>query len=549
MVRVGDPDSSAAEGDSRRLVELVRGFAAGDGPHDAAGRVDRLDLPVVGVGDVDRAVVPGHAERVLEPRGAGVAVDVSEREEPRPVEGRGADDRAHPAADHPLRVGQRHRADRAALAVGDEQPFAVGREARWLCEARRSLLVGHLRQELAIDHVLETVARVGTDLGRIERHPPDLMRPRHGDVDRPAVDAEIPRAVERRLRRIADVASVGPVRDELAAFGVEPRARPRTMGLVAGARDGLDGAGGEICPAKQVILRVGDPEHVRRRDRQALWLVEARRFEVAVGAAGPARADHDLYRAAGRGCRVDLHDDDPVVAAVGDEESIGRLVEDHLSRKPKRTLRLEPLGRERRRRLVERALAAVVGDGVLQEPVEHLESQFARFPGDEVALGIDDADARPARHGVGVPDGVVGVVHHRMRDAVTEHRLADVVVELLAVELRGVDPDDDDLVRVGLLELRQLRQEVHAVDAAVGPEIQHDELAAERFDGERLLRVEPAEPGLELGRRLPLRKRMQFGIGRPAGRRHDGGDREAGGGEPRDDGSQVAGSGSHGASS
>ena len=54
-------------------------------------------------------------------------------------------------------------------------------------------------------------------------------------------------------------------------------------------------------------------------------------------------------------------------------------------------------------------------------------------------------------------------------------------------------------VGIGLFELFQLRQDVHAVDAAVGPEIEQHELAAQVFqvDGPEVLSHSwpPSKPG------------------------------------------------------
>ena len=42
----------------------------------------------------------------------------------------------------------------------------------------------------------------------------------------------------------------------------------------------------------------------------------------------------------------------------------------------------------------------------------------------------------------------------------------------LVFELRGVDADHHELIRILRLELFQIRNDVDAVDAAVGPEVQ-----------------------------------------------------------------------------
>ena len=49
-------------------------------------------------------------------------------------------------------------------------------------------------------------------------------------------------------------------------------------------------------------------------------------------------------------------------------------------------------------------------------------------------------------------------------------------------------------LRVLLLELLQVGQDVHAVDAAVGPEVEQDELALQIRLGKRSASVEPLQP-------------------------------------------------------
>ena len=45
-----------------------------------------------------------------------------------------------------------------------------------------------------------------------------------------------------------------------------------------------------------------------------------------------------------------------------------------------------------------------------------------------------------------------------------------------------MDADHDQFIAVRLLQVLQLGEDVHAVDAAVGPEIQEHEFSAEVFE-------------------------------------------------------------------
>jgi hypothetical protein len=56
------------------------------------------------------------------------------------------------------------------------------------------------------------------------------------------------------------------------------------------------------------------------------------------------------------------------------------------------------------------------------------------------------------------------------------HRVADVGGDVFVVEFRAVDADHGERrIRERRLEFREVRKNVHAIDAAVGPKIeQHD---------------------------------------------------------------------------
>ena len=73
----------------------------------------------------------------------------------------------------------------------------------------------------------------------------------------------------------------------------------------------------------------------------------------------------------------------------------------------------------------------------------------------------------------------LGVVEHRVGDAVPLDRGRQRVRVALVLELRRVHADDDEHVAVLLLQRPQLVEHVQAVDAAEGPEVEQDDLAAE----------------------------------------------------------------------
>ena len=86
-----------------------------------------------------------------------------------------------------------------------------------------------------------------------------------------------------------------------------------------------------------------------------------------------------------------------------------------------------------------------------------------------------------------------------MRDAVALHRLEDATGVLLRIELGGVHADHHQrIVAVPLLEIAQHRQDVQAVDAAVGPEVEDDDLPAKVADRRWTVDVQPGRRSAEV---------------------------------------------------
>ncbi len=151
------------------------------------------------------------------------------------------------------------------------------------------------------------------------------------------------------------------------------------------------------------------------------------------------------------------------------------------------------------RLFVQRALLAIVGERFFEEGIERGKIDFAAAFGHEIAFRIDHAQAGPTVAVVGVPDFVVGVVDDRMLDFVAHNSLANAFGIVLGVELAGMDADHHDVVRIGPFQLFQFRQHVHAVDAAVGPEIEDHEFAAQGVQIDRLVGIEPPVPPSNAG--------------------------------------------------
>ena len=116
----------------------------------------------------------------------------------------------------------------------------------------------------------------------VERHPPNLMRAGHRDVEILSMDPNIPRTAERRLPRMADET---PRQSRSAGdFFRAGEAGPTVFGLPAGAGDRHDALLLQIDFAQQMVFGVGDVEHFAV-EREALRPIEFGGREIAVGPA------------------------------------------------------------------------------------------------------------------------------------------------------------------------------------------------------------------------------------------------------------------------
>ena len=217
----------------------------------------------------------------------------------------------------------------------------------------------------------------------------------------------------------------------------------------------------------------------------SLGIVERGTRQGTVLSARSARADHRRLPPRGIG------DDQPVISTVCDDESLSGRVDDHLAGKPQRgPLLLVEFEIPAERCLVERALLLVEPDLLGHLLVDHLERCFAAADSTDVSLGVDQDHCRPEVDVVPTPDRLVAVVDDWVSDVVSQDSTPDVLDIFLGIEFWGMDSEDHQLVWVFLLELFQHRQDVHAVDAAVGPEVQQHDLAAEVTDVDRTGGVE-----------------------------------------------------------
>jgi hypothetical protein len=250
---------------------------------------------------------------------------------------------------------------------------------------------------------------------------------------------------------------------------------------------------------------VGDAERAVTDEANPLWGVEAR---VGGGAVGESkRASEDLLDARAAAARLQATDEDAMVAAVGDGDAGGRrarIIDRHLAgvaQKRRSPRRRRVADRQMHRVVRERPRLARLRERRLDERVDRLGCELAGVCPDDVTAGVDGDERRPRAHGVGAPDAELPVVQHRMSRAEPDRRLADAVSDALRQVLAAVHSDDRDVPRVLLLELPQLRKYVDAVDSAVRPEVEEEQLPAEVGEREATAAgVDPVHVGREVGR-------------------------------------------------
>ena len=131
-----------------------------------------------------------------------------------------------------------------------------------------------------------------------------------------------------------------------------------------------------------------------------------------------------------------------MVVRVGDEDTAGRLVGQHLARKCQGALQLVRLHSERQWAAVEQAHTIELGHHLTEHLVERLEGKLAAVLPDHPPRGVDEHERGPGTHSVGLPDPEITVVDDRVADPIAFGRVVDAFRELLACELRGVHADD-----------------------------------------------------------------------------------------------------------
>src|SRR5262245_33516071 len=258
--------------------------------------------------------------------------------------------------------------------------------------------------------------------------------------------------------------------------------------LCTRSQHGLRLAGFEIGRAHKMVLGICDVEDVLIEEGP-LRMMKLGFVEFPVAAALAAAADHiedPPFRSS---------DQNPVVIRIADEQTPSLLVRRDLTRIGEQ--RLGPRGCFQchfYRRADQGFLLEKVGNAGSQYSIHRIEDTFARHRADDLTVGIDQDESRPCPSAKAVPYAEIGVIDDGMLDSVPDHCFANLAGLFLIAKLGGMDTDDYEFLRILLLELLQLGNYMHAVDAAECPEIQQYKLPAEVPKFDRRRGIEPGEP-------------------------------------------------------
>jgi hypothetical protein len=456
-IRVGHDHAAVGPlAQARGLPQRELSLARVHGGHLAGGLVHAPDLPVVGVGDQQAGRPVSQRLRVLEERRPARAIRVAEIEEA------GADEGPH------LAPQEIEAAYGRGLAVGDVEPRAGESEARGLCEGRRG-------EGAVVDRL---PSRAGHDADRLlgAVQGPDLVRAGHGDEQEVAGDRHVPgRAQRHRGRR--------------------HRASRHAAPEGSGARDAPDAAPLQAHFAYGVVARVRDEQQAAILvPGEALGAPEPRVLERAVGEAGLARADHGL-RVPGS-----VEDEDTVVARVRDSQPPAREGDD-LGGEGEGAGDLGRRGLDREARPCQRTVRLRLGEQARDRGVERSEIGLSRRHRADRPVRPHEHERGPRSHGVGTPDPVPLVHHDRVPHAVARHGLRDAKGVALGRELGRVDADHHHRIAGALVfQGSQHGEHVQAVDSAIRPEVQDDDVPPKLRQAQRAGGAQPPEAVRQLRR-------------------------------------------------
>ena len=229
----------------------------------------------------------------------------------------------------------------------------------------------------------------------------------------------------------------------------------------------------QINSTDQVILGISDEEQIARLG-QTLRPVKTRFFKCSIYCSTFTCSDRVNQRP------VELGDDQAIVIRVSDEEpAAGRVRQDFSWKGQWQIADLCTFQNQLQWLFVElTAFSKLIGE-LCDGTVEHVVVSFARDASNDVPFWIDQDLRGPGMNAIALPDTEFCVVVNRMFKFVAKNDVTDVFGILFVLKLCRMDTDDYELVGVFRLEFLEVRDDMDAVDAAIGPEVEENELAFE----------------------------------------------------------------------
>jgi hypothetical protein len=219
-----------------------------------------------------------------------------------------------------------------------------------------------------------------------------------------------------------------------------------------------------------------------------------------------------------------------MISTVGDRDAV--VGKGNLARvtQDARAADRAPVGREVQRLVVEQPSLTRGRERALDERRDGFDRELAGVRSSDVPAWIDGNECRPRVDGIRSPDAELPIVQDGMGRTESERGLTNALGDALGDVLAAMDADDGDMIGVLLFEPPQLRKYVDAVDSAVRPEIEEEQLTAEVGEREAPSPgVDPIERCWEVGcadsRAVDFRHRMseicasEYGIRSGANRR------------------------------
>ena len=254
--------------------------------------------------------------------------------------------------------------------------------------------------------------------------------------------------------------------------------------MISRPRNGSHRALLQVQSADPMVLRVCDVEEVSMQG-QALRIAEGSLLEASIRLPGlPVSRDvQNLSR--------EIRRQDTMVTTVRDENALSAGVCNDLSGESQHAhTGLFRAGKEPRTFHESPSLPEdldELSDGFLQRfPVP-----LSRDAPDDVPFRINEHERRPGPCAVGFPDSEIGVIDHGVGDLVAAYGPVQVLVLLFVGKLGRVHSNHDQRLGKLFFQRLQLREDVMAVNSAVGPEINEDDLPSQLPQGQRPIRVEP----------------------------------------------------------